>query len=51
MDLEYGTGTVEKAKAGTADFLIELENQRAIKVKCYMINLLVFAFMLIIKNY
>lgn len=32
-DLENGTtGTKEKAKFGTADFLIELENKRAIKV-------------------
>ncbi|KAI3779130.1 hypothetical protein L2E82_08657 [Cichorium intybus] len=31
-DLEYGTGKGEKAKAGTANFLIELESQRAIKV-------------------
>lgn len=32
-DLENGTtGTKEKAKVGTADFLIELENKRAIKV-------------------
>lgn len=31
-DLENGTGKVEKAKAGTASFLIELEGRRAIKV-------------------
>lgn len=31
-DPESGIGTVEEAKAGTADFLIELENRRAIKV-------------------
>ncbi|KAJ4710745.1 Ureide permease [Melia azedarach] len=31
-DPEIGNGTVEKAKAGTAGFLIELENRRAIKV-------------------
>ncbi|GJS88191.1 ureide permease 1-like protein isoform X1 [Tanacetum coccineum] len=31
-DLENGTGKVEKAKAGTAGFLIELEGRRAIKV-------------------
>ncbi|KAK9063646.1 hypothetical protein SSX86_017517 [Deinandra increscens subsp. villosa] len=31
-DLEYGSGKVEKAKAGTANFLIELESRRAIKV-------------------
>ncbi|XWS64182.1 hypothetical protein CRYUN_Cryun06bG0164600 [Craigia yunnanensis] len=31
-DLENGNGTTEKAKAGTADFLVELENRRAIKV-------------------
>ncbi|GJY98098.1 ureide permease 1-like protein [Tanacetum coccineum] len=32
INLEYGTGTVDKAKAGTANFLIELESRRAIKV-------------------
>ncbi|KAL0296851.1 UNVERIFIED_CONTAM: Ureide permease 1 [Sesamum radiatum] len=31
-NLENGTPTKEKAKFGTADFLIELENKRAIKV-------------------
>ncbi|XP_076905329.1 ureide permease 1-like [Bidens hawaiensis] len=31
-DLEYASGKVEKAKAGTANFLIELEGRRAIKV-------------------
>ncbi|KAK1416012.1 hypothetical protein QVD17_31800 [Tagetes erecta] len=31
-DLEYGSGKVEKAKVGTASFLIELEGRRAIKV-------------------
>ncbi|EOY01709.1 Ureide permease 2 isoform 3 [Theobroma cacao] len=31
-DLENANGTTEKAKAGTADFLVELENRRAIKV-------------------
>lgn len=31
-DLENGNGRTEKAKVGTADFLIELENKRAIKV-------------------
>ncbi|KAK4423687.1 Ureide permease 2 [Sesamum alatum] len=31
-NLENGTATKEKAKFGTADFLIELENKRAIKV-------------------
>ncbi|KAI3817323.1 hypothetical protein L1987_11112 [Smallanthus sonchifolius] len=31
-DLENGNGNVEKAKAGTASFLIELESRRAIKV-------------------
>ncbi|KAI3452906.1 hypothetical protein Pfo_009569 [Paulownia fortunei] len=31
-DLENGTATKEKAKFGTAHFLIELENKRAIKV-------------------
>ncbi|KAL4574327.1 hypothetical protein LXL04_021156 [Taraxacum kok-saghyz] len=31
-DVEYGSGKSEKAKAGTANFLIELESQRAIKV-------------------
>ncbi|KAL2510074.1 Ureide permease 1 [Forsythia ovata] len=31
-DLENGLGTKEKAKFGTAHFLIELENKRAIKV-------------------
>ncbi|KAM7487501.1 hypothetical protein LguiB_024985 [Lonicera macranthoides] len=31
-DLENGISTLEKAKAGTAGFLIELENRRAIKV-------------------
>ncbi|CAA2997953.1 ureide permease 1-like [Olea europaea var. sylvestris] len=31
-DLENGNGTKEKAKFGTANFLIELENRRAIKV-------------------
>ncbi|XP_022775766.1 ureide permease 1-like isoform X3 [Durio zibethinus] len=32
MNLEKGNGITEKAKAGTANFLIELENRRAIKV-------------------
>ncbi|KAK6242652.1 Ureide permease - like 1 [Theobroma cacao] len=31
-DLENANGTTEKARAGTADFLVELENRRAIKV-------------------
>ncbi|XP_059648758.1 ureide permease 1-like isoform X2 [Cornus florida] len=31
-DLENGSGSSEKPKAGTADFLIQLENRRAIKV-------------------
>lgn len=31
-DLENESGSAEKAKAGTAGFLIELENKRAIKV-------------------
>ncbi|KAI3817322.1 hypothetical protein L1987_11111 [Smallanthus sonchifolius] len=31
-DLEYGSGNVEKAKAGTASFLIHVESRRAIKV-------------------
>ncbi|XP_038705918.1 ureide permease 1-like isoform X2 [Tripterygium wilfordii] len=31
-DLENGNANVEKAKFGTADFLVELENRRAIKV-------------------
>ncbi|XP_062162482.1 ureide permease 1 isoform X2 [Alnus glutinosa] len=31
-DLEDGSGSAEKAKVGTAGFLIELENRRAIKV-------------------
>lgn len=31
-DLEIGSGSSEKAKAGTAGFLIQLENRRAIKV-------------------
>ncbi|CAH1431480.1 unnamed protein product [Lactuca virosa] len=31
-DLEYGSSKPEKAKAGTASFLIELENRRSIKV-------------------
>lgn len=31
-DLEHGSGTGVKAKVGSADFLIELENRRAIKV-------------------
>ncbi|GLT72622.1 hypothetical protein SLA2020_445400 [Shorea laevis] len=31
-DLENGSGSSEKAKAGTAGFLIQLENRRAIKV-------------------
>lgn len=31
-DMENGISTPEKAKAGTADFLIELENRRSIKV-------------------
>lgn len=30
--MENGSSTPEKAKAGTADFLIELENRRSIKV-------------------
>lgn len=34
-DLEKGSGSVEKAKAGTAGFLIELENRRSIKVGDY----------------
>ncbi|KAI5678897.1 hypothetical protein M9H77_09847 [Catharanthus roseus] len=32
MDIENGVGVKEKAKFGTADFLIELENKRSIKV-------------------
>lgn len=31
-DVENGNGTVSKAKAGTASFLIELEKRRSIKV-------------------
>lgn len=31
-DMENGNGTAEKTKAGTAAFLVELENRRAIKV-------------------
>ncbi|XP_011018538.1 PREDICTED: ureide permease 1-like [Populus euphratica] len=31
-DMENGSSTPEKAKAGTADFLVELENRRSIKV-------------------
>ncbi|KAK9935030.1 hypothetical protein M0R45_022146 [Rubus argutus] len=31
-DMENGNGSAEKAKAGTADFLVQLENRRAIKV-------------------
>lgn len=31
-DLENGAGSAENAKAGTAGFLIEVENRRAIKV-------------------
>uniref|UniRef100_A0A6N2M7T6 Ureide permease n=1 Tax=Salix viminalis TaxID=40686 RepID=A0A6N2M7T6_SALVM len=31
-DLENGSSTPEKAKAGTADFLVDLENRRSIKV-------------------
>ncbi|KAK9901140.1 hypothetical protein M0R45_002268 [Rubus argutus] len=31
-DLESGNGSAEKANFGTADFLVQLENQRAIKV-------------------
>lgn len=31
-DPESGNGSVGKAKAGTAHFLVELENRRAIKV-------------------
>ncbi|PWA35031.1 Ureide permease [Artemisia annua] len=30
--MEYGTNNVDKANAGTANFLIELESRRAIKV-------------------
>ena len=30
--MENGSSTPEKAKAGTADFLVELENRRSIKV-------------------
>ncbi|KAL5549133.1 hypothetical protein UlMin_004364 [Ulmus minor] len=32
-DLEDGSGSSTKAKAGTADFVVELENRRSIKVK------------------
>jgi hypothetical protein len=32
--MENGNGSAEKAKAGTADFLVQLENRRAIKVGC-----------------
>lgn len=32
QDLEDGNGERGKTKAGTADFLIELENTRSIKV-------------------
>jgi hypothetical protein len=31
-DVENGSGSAEIAKAGTAGYLIELENRRAIKV-------------------
>ena len=31
-DVENGSGSAEKARAGTAGFLIELENRRSIKV-------------------
>ncbi|KAA8532902.1 hypothetical protein F0562_032981 [Nyssa sinensis] len=45
-DLENGTSTAEKAKAGTAGFLIELENRRSIKVfgKSIMIGLAITFF-------
>ncbi|GJZ26282.1 ureide permease 1-like protein, partial [Tanacetum coccineum] len=31
-DMEYGNNNVDKANAGTANFLVELESRRAIKV-------------------
>lgn len=32
MDIEMANGIKKKAKFGTADFLIDLENRRSIKV-------------------
>uniref|UniRef100_A0A5B7A5V4 Putative Ureide permease 2 isoform 3 n=1 Tax=Davidia involucrata TaxID=16924 RepID=A0A5B7A5V4_DAVIN len=45
-DLENGSRTAEKAKVGSADFLIEIENKRAIKVfgKGTMIGLVITFF-------
>nr|XP_043613802.1 ureide permease 1-like [Erigeron canadensis] len=45
-DLEHGAGKVEKAKAGTATFLIELESRRSIKVfgKSTLIGLVICLF-------
>lgn len=38
-DLENGIGKTEKAKVGTADFLLEIENRRSIKVcASFMLN-------------
>ncbi|WVZ11899.1 hypothetical protein V8G54_016429 [Vigna mungo] len=37
-DLEDGSTSVHKAKAGTAAFLIELENKRSIKASSYMLQ-------------
>lgn len=37
-DLEDGSTSVHKAKAGTAAFLIELENKRSIKASGYMLQ-------------
>lgn len=37
LDLEHGSGTAEKAKVGSADFLIELENRRAMKVSFFLV--------------
>ena len=39
MDIENGNGVKEKAKFGTADFLVELENKRSIKVGHFKTNL------------
>lgn len=43
-DLENGSRASEKAKAGTAAFLVELENRRSIKVGHLMITTLSFVF-------
>jgi len=39
MDLENPSGTkhVTRAEAGTAEYLIELEERRSIKVTCFVI--------------